>query len=330
MIRRLAFLLLLVALAVLVPVRAPAPLVYTPGEGWTYEPVGGEGKWRRTTATNQLLVAEAAFDQKDYGLALKSARYLVKSWPLSDFAPSAQYLVGRCYEAKGNDARAFKEYQKILTQYPKSDKINDVLARQFEIAGRYLGGQWFKLWGFIPLYPSMERTAEMYDTVVKNGPYSEVGPLAQLCIGSARDKQHNYPEAVKAYETAADRYHDRPQVASDAIYRCGISYQKQASTADYDQSMAGKSIAQFTDFVALYPDDSRVPEAKTIMTDLKTEQARGNFEIAKYYEKRKKWNGALVYYNEVVLYDPNPNSAYATEARKRIDTIKQRLQAAAK
>jgi outer membrane protein assembly factor BamD (BamD/ComL family) len=326
--RRLAFLFLVAACVALVPFRAPAPLVYTAGEGWTYEPVGGEGKWRRTRAKDQMEVAQAAFDKREYNLALKAARHLVKTWPLSDYAPRAQYLAGRCYEAKHNDEKAFKHYQKILEKYPKSENVKEVLQRQYEIAGRFLKGQWFKLWGYMPWFPSMEKTAEMFDRIVKNGPYSDVAPHAQLRIGAAREKQSHYPEAVKAYESAADRYHDRPQIAADAIYRAGIAYQKQAKAAEYDQSMAGQAIAQFTDFLTLYPDDRRVPEAQKLMASLKVEQARGNFETAKYYEKRKKWNGALVYYNEVVLRDPN--SPFATEARKRIDTIKQRTQTARK
>jgi outer membrane assembly lipoprotein YfiO len=326
--RRLAFLLLATACVVLVPLRAPAPLVYTPGEGWTYEPVGGEGKWRRARAKDQLDVAQGAFDRRDYSVALKAARHLVKTWPLSDYAPRAQYLVGRCYEAKHNDEKAFNQYQKILEKYPKSENVQEVLQRQYVIAGRFLQGQWFKLWGYIPIFPSMDRTADMFDKIVKNGPYSEVAPHAQLRVGAAREKQAHYPEAVKAYETAADRYHDRPPIAADAIFHAGVAYQKQAKTGEYDQSMAGQAIAQFTDFIALYPNDRRVSQAQQIMTALRAEQARGNFEIAKYYEKRRKWSGALVYYNEVVVQDPDPNSAIATAARQRIDAIKQRTQTA--
>jgi len=326
--RRHAAVLLVAALVVFVPSRSPAPLVYTPGEGWTYEPVGGEGKWRRTRAKDQLEVAQSAFDKKDYGLALKAARHVVKTWPLSDYAGAAQYLIGRCREAKHQDQKAFDAYQQLLKKYPKSDKIDEVLQRQYQISSRFLAGQRFKLWGVIPTFPSMDRTAEMYTKIVNNGPYSAVAPHAQLRVGAAREKQSHYPEAVKAYEVAADRYYDRPKIAADAIYRAGLSYQKQAMAADYDQSKAGQSIAQFTDFITLYPNDSRAGQARKIITDLRVEQARGNFETARYYEKRKKWNGALVYYNEVVLYDPNPNSARASEARKRIDAIKQRVQAA--
>ena len=145
--RRFIFLLLVFAGVVLIPLRAPAPLVYTPGEGWVYEPVGGEGKWRRTRAKDQFEVAQAAFDKGDYSLATKAAQHLVKTWPLSDYAPRAQYLVARCYEARHDDAKAFAEYRKILERYPKSDNIKEALARQYEIAGRFLKGQWFKLWG---------------------------------------------------------------------------------------------------------------------------------------------------------------------------------------
>jgi outer membrane protein assembly factor BamD len=324
--RRFVCLFLITAGVVMVPLRSPAPLIYTPGEGWTYESVGGEGKWQRTRAKDQLEVAQTAFDKKDYSLALKAARRVVKVWPLSDYAPAAQYLVGRCYEAKRYDQRAFKEYQKVLDTYPKSDSVKDVLQRQYEIANRFLAGQWFKLWGYVPFFRSMDKTAGMYEKIVASGPYSDVAPQAQLKIGAAREKQSHYPEAIKAYELAADRYYERPQVAADGLFKAGLAYRHEASNAEYDQSTAGQAIAKLTDFITLYPDDPRVPEAQKVITALKGEQARGNFQIARFYEKNRKWNGALVYYNEVLLQ--NPNSPYAAEARQRLDAIKKRTQPA--
>ncbi|MBM3838288.1 MAG: outer membrane protein assembly factor BamD [Verrucomicrobia bacterium] len=304
------------------PREAPAPLVYRAGEGWTYEPIGG-GKWTRTRAKDQLEVAQTAFDQKDYSLALKAARRTVRVWPLSDYAPQAQYLVGRGYEAKRQDERAFREYQKVLEKYPKIPNYDEILHRQYEIANRYLGGQWFKLWGHIPFFPSMEKTSAMYEKVIRNGPYSEVAAQAQMSIGTAREKQSDYPLAVKAYERAADKYHDQKNVGADALYKAGLAYRKQAKAAEYDQSVAGQAIATFTDFMTLHPGDPRVPEAQKIVQELKTEQARGSVEIARFYEKKKLWQGALVYYNEAVSKDPN--SSYAQEAKRRIEEINKRF-----
>src|SRR5579863_7141083 len=94
----------------LFPNRSPAPLVYRPGEGWTYETPGSKSDWHRQVARDQLAVAQQAFDKKQYRLAIKAADRVIKVWPLSDSAPQAQYLLGRCYEAKGMDEKAFKAY----------------------------------------------------------------------------------------------------------------------------------------------------------------------------------------------------------------------------
>lgn len=320
--------LLVVALLLAFPFRSPAPLIYRPGEGWTYEAYGSEGKWRRTRAKDQLDVAQAAFDKKDFGLALKAARRVVKVWPQSDYAPQAQYLVARAYDARGNSEKAFKEYQRLIEKNPRGASYDEVIKRQDEIADQFLAGKWFKLWGVIPFFPSMEKTAEMYEKIVRNGPYSDVAPQAQMKVGTAREKQKNYPMAAKAYELAADRYHDRPAIASEAIFRQGLAYQKQAQKAEYDQNTAGQSIAAFTDFIVLFPDDPRVTQSQQIIAQLKTEQATGNYKIAKFYDKRHKWDGAKIYYNEVVLTDPN--SPYAAESLERIDQLNKKKQPASR
>jgi outer membrane protein assembly factor BamD len=245
-------------------------------------------------------------------------------WPFSDYAPEAQYIAGRALEERGQDEKAFKAYQELLEKYPKSANYNEVVERQYGIANRYLAGQWFKLWGYIPFFPSMDKTVEMYEKLIKNGPFSEVAPKAQISIGTAREKQSDYPAAVKAYETAADKYHDRRDVAAEALYRAGMAYLKQARTAEYDQSVAGQAISTFNDFITLYPQDPRVPEAQKEIASLRTEQARGSMLVARYYEKKRQWDGALVYYNEVLIRDPQ--SRYAEEAKQRIEQIKRKRQ----
>ena len=324
--RRFRFWFLLVAAVVLLPLRSPAPLMYVPGEGWYYEPYGETAKWQRTRAKDQLQVAEDAFAAKNYSVTLRAASRVLRVWPLSDYAPRAAYLLGRCQEVDGKDEAAFNSYQKIIEKYPKSSQYNEVLWRQFAIAGRFLNGEWFRLWNTIPLYTSMDETAKLYDKIVANGPYSEVVPHAQLNIGAAHEKEKNYADAVKAYNTAADRYNGQPLIAADAMYRAGVAWQKQADTAEYDQSAAAQAIAAYTDFTVVFPDDRRVATAQDAITRLKAEQVRGSFEIAQFYESNHKWAGAIIYYNDVLQLDAN--SPLAAQARQRIEILKPRLSAA--
>ncbi len=325
MIRWVLRLALLLACVLALPHRCPAPVIYRAGEGWTYEPVGGDGgKWRRNRAKDQLQVAKDLFEQKQYRTALKASRRVVSVWPLSDYAGEAQYLVGRCYEARKMDERAFKEYQRALFNYPKLPSYDEVLKRQFDIATRFLGGQWFRLWGYIPFFPSMEKTAGLFDSVQRNGPFHDTGPKALMNIGAAREKQKDYPKAVKAYTSAADKYADRDDVAADALFKAGMAWFRQAKQAEYDQSIAGNAIGTFQDLGALYPQDKRLPETRELISEMRTEQARGAFETAKFYERKKRYQGAVVYYNESLLKDPK--SPYAEVARQKIEELKPRAQ----
>jgi outer membrane protein assembly factor BamD (BamD/ComL family) len=260
---------------------------------------------------------------KDYSNALRSAYRVVQLWPLSDYAPEAQYLVARSLEAKGKDEEAFKAYQTIIDKYPGSGHYEDVLWRQYAIGTKFLNGEWTKLWNVVPFFPSMDTAARMFSEVVTNGPYSDVAPHAQLRVGAANEKGKDYESAVKAYQLAADRYHDQPTIAADATFRAGVAYYKQAAKAEYDQGKAQQAIETFTDFMTLYPDDKRVPQAQKAIVILKADQVRGAYKIAQFYEDGKKWDGAVVYYNEVLQLDPN--SSYAAQARQRIEALKPRL-----
>ena len=311
------------AVVVLLPLHSPAPLIYTPGEGWYYELPGQTLTWQRSRAKDQLEVAEQFYKERDYSNALRAAYRVVKVWPLSDYAPDAEYLMARCLEAKHKDEAAFKAYQAIIEKYPNSARYEEVVWREYQIANRFLGGEWTLLWNYVPFFPSMDTAANMFDNIVTNGPYSDVAPHAQLRIGVAREKQHDYESAVAAYATAADRYHDQVAIAADAVFREAESYRKQAATAEYDQGTAQQAIETYTDFITLFPDDKRVPEAQKAIVALKAEQVHGAFEVAQFYEKYRKWDGAAIYYNEVLQLDPH--SAYAETARQRIQVLKPRL-----
>jgi hypothetical protein len=95
-------------------------------------------RWRRRRLPKNLFRHAARRDR------------VLRIWPLSDYAPRAAYLVGRCQEVRHKDEAAFNSYQKIIEKYPKSGQYNEVLWRQYAIAGRFLNGEWFRLWNTHP------------------------------------------------------------------------------------------------------------------------------------------------------------------------------------
>ena len=67
--------------------RCPAPFVFTPGEGWSYETPGNAGDWMRDRAVEQLEVAQEKYDQGDYKTGIKASKRLIRQWPFSGLCP---------------------------------------------------------------------------------------------------------------------------------------------------------------------------------------------------------------------------------------------------
>ncbi|MDP6794057.1 MAG: outer membrane protein assembly factor BamD [Verrucomicrobiota bacterium] len=320
------------------PNRTPAPIIYRPGEGWSYERIGGGGSWRRTSAKDQLAVAKEAFAAEDWKTAFKAARRMVADWPLSDYAPEAQLLLAQTCEKRGDDERAFSEYRNLLRFYPQQVNFEEVQARQFDIATRFLSGQRYKLWGRIPLYRSMSKTTAMFQNIVNIGPFSAVAPKAQMNIGQAwvkkargfqisqNERHKNYRYAVEAFSKVADKYHDRPGIAAEGLFAAAAAYEQQSLDAEYDQGVTRKAIDSYSDFIALYPNEEQVPAARERIKAMKVEQARGSLKIARYYEKKGKLAGANVYYNEVK--DLAPDTEYAEVALQKIAELQPKLDSA--
>ena len=314
------------------PNRSPAPIIYRPGEGWSYERIGDGGSWRRTTAKDQVDVAKEAYAAKDWKTVFKAARRTVADWPLSDHAPEAQRLLAEASEKRGNDQQAFAEYQELLRYYPQNTDFEEVQRRQYDIATRFLKGGRFKLWGRIPLYRSMKKTTAMFQDIVNTGPFSAVAPKAQMNIGEAwvkkargfqisqNERHKNYRHAVEAFQKVSDKYYNQPEIASEGLFAAAAAYQKQSLDAEYDQGVTHRAIDSFSDYVALYPDGKRAVEARENIRIMKIEQAQGSLKIARYYEKKGKLPGAVRYYNEVV--NLAPDTVHAEEALKKIDELK--------
>ena len=88
------------------------------------------------------------------------------------------------------DEKAFNEYQKLLEDYPTSDRYQNA-HRQFEITTRFLNGKRFRIWGLILLYRSMSKPLKCTRDS-SNGPFSDVALKAQMNIGQAMENQKNH------------------------------------------------------------------------------------------------------------------------------------------
>ncbi len=314
--KRTALLLgLIVTFCVILPTDCPAPLVWRKGEGWAYERHG------ITTAKNpkeQLELAQALQKKKQYGDAITAYRRLIRRWPTAFAVEEGRLGLAESLSAVGYHYKAYIEYQNLITKHPNSPHFETALQRQFEIGNRFLAGERHKVLG-LKIFPSLEKAIDIFEQVVKNAPYGKYGPQAQFQLGQAYEKQKEYVTAVHAYEKILERNPDDP-MAEKAQFQIGLAYRKEAARAEYDQNAANQAITAFTDYTTRYPRTENVAKAEQYRVALKTEQSKGLFRVAQFYEKNKNYKAALIYYNEVIAQ--NPKSDWAANAQKKILQLK--------
>ena len=71
-----------------------------------------------------------------------------------------------------------------------------------------------------------------------------------------------------------------------------------------------------------YPKGAHVKEVEARIAELDHRRAKGIYEVALYYERRRQYRAALIYYED--LMTRFPLSPYAEEAQGRVEAVKKR------
>jgi outer membrane protein assembly factor BamD len=304
-------LLLAAVFCVVFPRSSPAPLIYQPGEGWTYQ---GAAEIM-DNPKDQLELGKKYEAKKNWDDAIASYLYLLRKWPVSEHAPEAQFRIGFCREGLRDYYKAFLSYQRAIAKSPANPRFEEMLERMFKIGNLFLAGQRQKFWK-IPTLPSMEKAVEIYEGLIQAGPQSKWAPRAQFSIGLAREKQRAFELAVDAFTKVIERYPDSDQV-EPAYFEIAIAWQKAARKSEYDKSAADKAVEAYQEYIARYPKGAQAQLAQNAITQLHVEQARGLYEIARFYDKQRKPKAALIYYNDLLARFPD--SKYGAVAKRRVE-----------
>ncbi len=295
--------------------QLPAPLVWSENT-WRYEKEGEEVA-SASSAEAQLAASKSYEDAGQAGRAISSYRAVVRRFPKSEAAPHALFRAAALLEGQKELMSAYDALNELVEKYPRSDKFNEALEAQFRIASQFLEGEKLKLLG-VPTVPSMSRAAEMFESILKAGPYSRIAPAAQFNLGLAYEKAGRVPEAILAYENVVD-LHPNSEFADDAFYQIGYVWMNAARGTEYDQGATQRAVEAFQEFAILYPNSDKVPQAMENLGRLESNKSAGSFSVAQFYDKQKNYTAAAIYYKLVL--EQQPGSPDAEKAAKRLAEI---------
>jgi len=273
----------------------------------------------KPTPKEQFDFAKGLYELKSYAEAKHEFTKLLKSYPKSFEASEGQYYLGLIEEAEGNLYGAYQAYQKIIDKYPFSERIQEIIEREYKIGERFMGGQKRKAMGVT--LPVENPAIEVFNQVIENSTYGPWAPAAQYKLGLVLKGLLRYYEAEEAFNKVISNYPNSEWVEA-AKFQIAACRAAVSRSPDYDQWATKEAKEKFEEFVQEHPDAVLSRDAEKNISQLREKEAEANFNIARFYEKQKAQEAAKIYYNDII--NNYPESSWAGRALERLQMMEKR------
>lgn len=268
----------------------------------------------------QFEFANGFYQLKAYEDAKREFKKLIKAYPKSFEASESQYFLGRIEEEQGNSYEAFQAYQKVIDKYPFSERIQEIIEREYKIADKFMNGEKRKALGMV--LPVENPAIEIFTKVVENSTYGPLAAAAQYKLGLVLKGLMRYYEAEEAFNKVVSSYPNSEWVAP-AQYQLAATRAALSRGPDYDQGAAKEAKEKFEEFVKEHPDAVLSKDAEKNIAALREKEAESAYSIARFYEKQKAGEAARLYYNDVINnYASSPWAAKAMERLRMMEKKK--------
>jgi len=291
---------------------------------WIWTPKSGKfvnpKNLPKATPKEQFAYAKSFYDIKKYDDAIKEFKKLLNTYPKSFEASESQYYMGLIEEEKGNLYDAYLHYQKVIDKYPFSERIQEIINREYKIAEAFMNGAKRKALGVT--LPVENPAIEIFSKIVENSTYGPLAAKSQYMLGLVLKGQLRYYEAEEAFNKVISNY-PSSEWSTAAKFQLATCRAAESQGPDYDQGAMQEAKQQFEEFAREHPDAVLSEQAEKNIAELKEKEAASSYNIARFYEKQKVYDSAVIYYSEVVNnYSDTPWAAKAAERLSALEKSK--------
>ncbi len=275
----------------------------------------------KDTPEKQYDYAMGFYERGEYKKAAVEFEKLINNFEGSSLVPDAGYYGGLSFEKDKDYYKAYLLYNRVISQYPNSKRNPQIIEHMYNIGILFLNGAKRKIMGFEVL-PALTTSQQIFLSIITHAPYSGYGDDAQFQLGQAYKKMGNYSMAVEAFEDLLKKHSDS-SLTDRAQYEIAICSLQASKPAAYEQETTEKAIKEFEDFMDESPPDDLKREAQEALIELQGRKAKHDYDIAKYYESRREYVSALIYYELVV--NNYPKTEWARLAKNQIKIIQKKV-----
>lgn len=224
------------------------------------------------------------------------------------------FIKAEIYYCRGKLAKAVRNYDKLLSEYARSNFRQAALEREFEIATGFLAGQKKTVLGIFKMRRYGEGIKIMEKITDRVGFDKSMGMDASLAVAKNYEERKKYNEAyLKWWEISLHR--DKGPIGRDALLamaRCKRAvYNKhpEEKRPNYDISCLSTAKSCYERFRLLYPKDASELNVDTILKEINEQLAEKQLSIGRYYQRVGNRQAANLYFDMVAKDWPGSEAA---------------------
>lgn len=273
---------------------------------------------------------EALYREKKYHEAASQFATAAKRWPDSPLEERALFMQGESEFFADEYPKAHDTFGGLLKKYSNTRYLDTVSARQFAM-GRY----WEQMYKAKPTWPTTpnftDNTRPWFDTFgwaiqayERVRIHDPTGPLADdsvMALANLYFRHGRYEDAAYYYGLLCKEYANSEHQKNAHILGIQANMRRYQGTVYDEQPL--KDANRLTDQTLKQFGKSLGKERERILTSraqILEEQANREFTRGQYYEKRKCYGAARIYYQSVV--QEYPSTQMAKDAQARLEAIR--------
>ena len=272
----------------------------------------------RDNAKDQLAYCQELMSEGSWAKARRQLDALVRAWPTSQEAPRAQQLIAEIYLDRIHDAEdAFAEYRYLLDFYSLSCDYDKIADKLYQVANL------MKSEGKEVCFIRFANTVDVrraYETCVLRAPGASWVPEAMLTIGSLREDEGRYNEAVSVYETLRN-IHPGAEEAKTAILREAEARMVLLREHEYNRSRCRDTIDFLRQSLAACR-ESDVATLQDCLSEAQAMMSEETWRATKFYDSPTRTRRSAVSAYERFIAE-NPDSPHVEEAKSRLSELKE-------
>ncbi|MFH1024322.1 MAG: outer membrane protein assembly factor BamD [Planctomycetota bacterium] len=277
-------------------------------------------------ADPELAEAKSRFDKGDLKAAARLFKHYVKThtrkgWvkegadfreqdPFPAETQEAQYFLAECYFRLQEFGAAGQAYDRLAEMNPAAAWIRTVGEREYAMGDFYYARAGSQT--AMGASSSRRRALDFYSKALAHYPAHERATEALFRAGEVHLQEEDFVLAEEAFRRLAEDYPKSP-LASHAEYFRALSLLGGWKGPPFDPTPALDALNRLDQYRLKFPKGAEMPEVEAKRKALREDLAEKNYNVARFYQYRRKPAAAKIYDEFVVA--AFPETGWAARAK---------------